>query len=153
MEDKNNTNNSSTIIKEVIEFFGHENIKATHKTTMEITKDDYLTPRGDCIIGIKASKSCRDISNEFKMLLKGGHKVKVTIEVDGIRDVFFGYGSSKLILKSENSIVIRKSDFIDERTILIKSEKAANDIDRRIIKKLKNPKKKGIMILEIIKER
>ncbi len=34
--------------------YGHPNIKATHVKTLEITKDDGLSERGDCIIGIKA---------------------------------------------------------------------------------------------------
>ena len=33
-----------------IEFYGHPNIQATHQKTIEITKDDYLTHEGYCII-------------------------------------------------------------------------------------------------------
>lgn len=136
-------------IREVIIVSGHENITATHETTLEFTKDDYLTPRGDCILGIKATKACKDFSEIFKKLLKFGCKVKVTIEVDNLKDEFFAYGSPNLILESENSIVIRKSNFIDERTLLILSEKSAKDIDRKIVEKLKNPDKEAIITFEI----
>ncbi|HIP75502.1 MAG TPA: DUF371 domain-containing protein, partial [Thermococcus paralvinellae] len=44
------------MMREIIHCYGHENIKATHKSTLEITKEDFLTPRGDCIICIKADK-------------------------------------------------------------------------------------------------
>ncbi len=33
---------------------GHPNILATHKTTLEITKDTEVTGEGGCIIAVKA---------------------------------------------------------------------------------------------------
>ncbi|HIP58595.1 MAG TPA: DUF371 domain-containing protein, partial [Archaeoglobus profundus] len=38
-------------MKEVITAWGHPNITAKHRTTLEITKDEELSIRGDCIIG------------------------------------------------------------------------------------------------------
>ena len=35
--------------------YGHKNVRGTHKTTFEITKDKDLTERGTCIIGVNAS--------------------------------------------------------------------------------------------------
>ncbi|MEM2324735.1 MAG: DUF371 domain-containing protein, partial [Archaeoglobaceae archaeon] len=37
--------------------FGHSNITAKHRTTFEITKDQEISKRADCVIGVKASKS------------------------------------------------------------------------------------------------
>ncbi|RLF17024.1 MAG: DUF371 domain-containing protein, partial [Thermoprotei archaeon] len=37
------------IVEEIIAW-GHPNIRALHRSTMEITKEPYVTPRGDCII-------------------------------------------------------------------------------------------------------
>ncbi|MHA1410910.1 MAG: DUF371 domain-containing protein, partial [Candidatus Odinarchaeia archaeon] len=45
---------------------GHENITATHPTTLEITKDMKLTPRGDCIIAVGSEKALFDFSDEIK---------------------------------------------------------------------------------------
>ncbi|MGB9674949.1 MAG: DUF371 domain-containing protein, partial [Nanopusillaceae archaeon] len=42
-------------MKFVINVKGHKLVKATHKSTLEITKDNFLTERGDCIIGINSS--------------------------------------------------------------------------------------------------
>ena len=39
---------------EIVIARGHPNIRATHKTTLEVTKEKELSPRGDCIIGICA---------------------------------------------------------------------------------------------------
>ncbi|MEM5832867.1 MAG: DUF371 domain-containing protein, partial [Candidatus Aenigmatarchaeota archaeon] len=60
--------------------------------------------------------------------------------------------SPALKLTNDKSIVIRKSDYIDDRTAAILSTKAAIDIDRRIIEKLKNENKQFKIIFEIEKE-
>jgi len=56
--------------REVIHCRGHENVKATHRSTLEITTEDFLTPRGDCIICVSADKSLRDLSDDFKEALR-----------------------------------------------------------------------------------
>ncbi len=126
---------------------GHKLIKAKHKTTIEITKEDFLTEKGDCIIGIKADKACFDLKDEVKMALKQGKKVKIVLEVNGIRDEVIGFGSKELILESKTSIVIRKSSFIDDRTVAIKANKSAADLNRRLVEELKNPDAKLIVRL------
>ena len=45
--------------------FGHPNIVANHKTTLEFTKEKHLSPKGDCIVGINANKSIKEIAFEF----------------------------------------------------------------------------------------
>ena len=42
---------------ETLEAYGHRNIRATHRSTFELTKDDYLTHRGDCIIVLRLLKA------------------------------------------------------------------------------------------------
>ena len=42
--------------------YSHANVIGSHKTTIEITKDNYLTKKGDCIVGINSSKGCIDLS-------------------------------------------------------------------------------------------
>ncbi len=53
-------------LKEEVTASGHENIEATHPTTLEITKERGLSRRGDCIIAVGADKSLADFSEEFK---------------------------------------------------------------------------------------
>ena len=124
---------------EVVKAYGHENVKAEHKTTIEITKDDYLTPRGDCIIGIRANKSLNELSSTFKEIAKKEDSIILAIFIaDEVYDVVIGKGSSNLISNSRK-IIIRKSKYIDDSTIMIKSNKAAKDLNRKLIDKLKNP--------------
>ena len=130
---------------EKIEFYayGHEAIKATHKSTLEITKDPFLTERGDCIIGIRSSMACNDLPNNMKNLIKSNDaRVILVIDVDGFREYIFGYGSEKLTLKSDTSMVIRKSTYIDDRTLMIRANKSARDISRKLVNSIKNNNKK-----------
>ena len=127
-------------MKLVIKAKGHKLIKATHKSTLEITKENFLTEKGDCIIGINSTHSVKDLPQDLKEHLLNEGKIKIEIKVDDLIDIIIAYGSKNLKLSNEKSIVIRKSDYIDDRTLAIYSNKSAKDIDRRIIEKLKEEK-------------
>ncbi len=132
------------LIEKVIAY-GHKNITAKHKTTLEITKDAEISKRADCIIGVKADKGLADFSEEFKRLARRDDaKIKVVLEVDGVRDVIIGRGSKSLTFEHESDIVIRKSTYTCGRTLMIKADKASIDIDERIRRAMQNPKKKLI---------
>ena len=53
-------------ITEFITAFGHKNVRATHRTTLEITKDEELSVRGDCIVAVAADKGFFDLKPKFK---------------------------------------------------------------------------------------
>jgi hypothetical protein len=129
---------------------GHENIEATHLTTLEITKEVHLSRRGDCIIAVAADKSLPDLSEEFKeSLRKPSAKLTLTIEANGITAQINAYGSPKLILTHPSDMVVRKSSYIDDRTLAINADKAAADLPRKLVEKLRNPKQKARIILKI----
>ena len=136
------------MIKETIICYGHKNVKATHRSTLEITKEDYLTPRGDCIICIKANKGLKELSDEIKEALKSGKKVKIRITADDIVDELEAVGDERLTFENEISMVIRKSEYVDGRTLAIRANKAARDIKRELVEKLKNPEQR--VVVEII---
>jgi hypothetical protein len=127
------------MMKETIHCRGHPNVKATHRSTLEFTKEDYLTPRGDCIICIKADRGINDLSEEFKKALREGRKLRIRIKVGELEDEVLAEGSTELILDHQYSMVVRKSTYIDRKTLAVRANKAARDIDRRIIEMLKNP--------------
>ncbi len=128
---------------------GHENISAKHKTTFEVTKEKEVTPRGDCIIGVDADKSLRDIPEEVKILLKRGLKFEVEIFLPdyGLKDVLTGYGSERLRLDHPTDVVVRKSSYVCPRTLLVSSTKAARDINREIVEMLKDRKTEVVITL------
>lgn len=130
-------------ISEVVIAWGHENILATNLNTFEITKDRHLTKKGDCIIGVAANKNFNDLSKKFKKFMqKYGTKIVITIEVDGERVLVKAEGNPKLTFKHSSDMVVRKSNYTCSRTLAIKSNKAANDLPRNFIEKLKNPHKR-----------
>ncbi|MEM5803501.1 MAG: DUF371 domain-containing protein [Candidatus Aenigmatarchaeota archaeon] len=134
------------ILEEIIAY-GHPLVLAKHKSTIEITKEVFLTKKGDCIIAVNASKSCFDLNEKTKGILKEGKKIKFVFEANGIKDELIAFGDKNLLLESTVSFVIRKSDFIDERTIAVKANKAAFELKRELIKELKNPNTKLIIRL------
>jgi hypothetical protein len=126
-------------ITEIIDAYGHENIRATHKTTLEITKESTLTKRGDCVIAVGATKGAKDLSAEFKEAMKRQDaQITIKIEASGIREVVKARGSTQLLFTHPTDMVVRKSNYICDRTIAIKANKAARDISRKLIQKIQN---------------
>ncbi|WP_297521350.1 DUF371 domain-containing protein [Thermococcus sp.] len=140
------------MLREVIHCRGHENVKATHKSTLEFTKEDHLTPRGDCILCIEADKGINDLSEEFKAALKTGKRLLIRTKVGNLVDEVLAEGSPDLILDHEYSMVVRKSTYIDGRTLAVRANKAARDIDRRVVELLKNPETVAEVELIILDE-
>jgi len=136
-------------VKEEIIAYGHPKITATHTTTLEITKAEEIKKDADCVIAVKANKACIDLSKEMKNALKDGRKIEITIEAEGEKDKITAYGSPALKLNHPEDIVIRKSDFIDSRTLAILANKAANDIKQDLIEKLRDIKTQVKITLEI----
>lgn len=125
-------------ILDTINATGHPFIQCSHSTTIELTKEDYLTKKGNCILGIKASKACFDLIPELKRKILNGDKIEVIIKADDIFDSFYGYGSKSLTLLSKKDMVFRKSNFTCDKTVLINCTKSSIDLNRSLIKKLTN---------------
>ena len=138
------------VIKDIVSAYGHENILCTHNSTIELTKSKTLTTRGNCIIGINASKACIELNPELKKSIKKGKKVKVTLKVEDLIETFYGSGHKDLNLLDSNDMVFRKSKYICDRTILINCTKSSRDLNRVLIEKIKNSKKRFFIILEVI---
>ncbi|WP_067960540.1 DUF371 domain-containing protein [Nitrosopumilus sp. Nsub] len=135
-------------MKYEIEFFGHENIRSNHKNTIEITKESHLTPRGDCIVGVSANSSCKDLPEELKNKLKNPENTfEFLFKVEGIEFSLKGKGHPNLTLTHQEDIVLRKSDFTCPRTLSVKCDKASDLVPREMVTKLQNPKTKGLLII------
>jgi uncharacterized protein len=125
----------------IFKIFGHINMLATHPTTLEFTRDLELTKRGDCIVGVNA---------DFKITKEvlSAKKIKVTIACSGVSDYITADVNPDF--SDMHEIVIRKSGFLSKRTLGINADKAAIDIDRRIIEKLKNPDNFALVKIEVL---
>ena len=104
------------------------------------TKETHLSKTGDCIVAVAADKAAADLSQTFKdALRKPNAKLTITIDADGLTEQINASGSPKLILTHPTDIVIRKSDYISDRTLAIHADKSSNDLPRELVEKLKNP--------------
>jgi hypothetical protein len=127
---------------EVLYACGHENVQSSNKTTFEITKDPFLTKRGDCIIAVNSTKGAADLKSEFKEIAGSeGAKITITIEVDEEIETVNALGSRQLSFTHPTDLVVRKSNYICERTLAIRADKAAGDLSRKLVEKLRNPQK------------
>ena len=127
---------------------GHENVLSLHKSTFEITKDKDLSLSGDCIIGLDIDKSMEDFPKEFKeKLANDDTKVIVELKTPNASDSIEGFGHHDLSLSHPTDIVCRKSTFVCSRTLMIKSNKAAIDLNRDLLKDLANGESMEVNII------
>lgn len=137
-------------MEEEITFQGHINVLSLHSRTIEITKDPNLTKKGDCILGVSANKACNDLNSSLKdRLKKSSTFVKISIVVDPFVFELSGYGSNTLEVSHGHDIVLRKSNYVDSRTLAVSCDKSAFDIPRNLVSLLTNPETKGIMRISV----
>jgi len=137
-------------IAETIFAYGHRNIQVTHKSTLEITKENRLSKKGDCIIAVSADKAVADLSLEFReSLRKKNAKMTMLIEVGGIVEVVNAFGSRRLVLTHPTDIVVRKSSYVCSRTLAINADKAAWGLSRKLAERLRDPKQKVRITLTV----
>lgn len=149
--------------------YGHENIIAKHKTTFEFTKDEELSLNGDCIIGVRSNFSLPSLKSFIKSL---GSNKKITITIETLDYNKSGYNNKKSngeIMKkqkndekfiekinceinpdfnSDREMVIRKGDFISERTFAIRADKGACEVNARVVNFLKDGNAVIVVCLE-----
>ena len=132
--------NSTLKVTEVLFAAGHPNIIGRHRTTFEITRDNELTKRGDCVIAVRASRGLNDLSAQFKNLCRNENAIiTVMLQAGEIEESIEGMGSPRLTLSHMSEIVGRRSTYTSERTLMIRADKAACDISRDLINALKSP--------------
>lgn len=133
------------MVQDEVTFYGHPNIRSLHAKTLEITKDERLTPKGDCIIGVEANKACADLDESFKHRLKSNSSiVKIEIMVGDESFLILGMGDERLSMLNAHDIVIRKTNFVCPRTMSILCDKASSDLPRKLVSMLQDQETKGI---------
>ncbi len=105
----------------------HANVQASHESTLEVTCEDRLTPRGDCIVLTSSThdpralaEACPEGWEGFLIVVTrfGSFWVKGTCAPKGVGCSF----------------VLRKSSEVKERTLMIGVDKAAKDLPRATVK-------------------
>ena len=137
-------------ITEIIFAYGHKNIQAAHVSTLEITKEAQLSKKGNCIVAVSADKAVADLSPEFtENLRKENVRMTMLIEAGEVAEVVNAFGSQRLILEHPTDVVLRQSSYICSRTLAIRADKAACDLSRKLVKKLRNSEQKVKITLTV----
>jgi hypothetical protein len=135
---------------EKIRCFGHRQVTARHPTTFEVTTEDHLSPRGDCIIGIAAESGASDLSPDFKELLcRDDATLSTLLACDDLQVLVRSRGSRDFSLDHPCDLVWRRSSFVCGRTIGIGSDKAARDLPREMVDLLRQGKELEIIMTVI----
>ena len=117
--------------------YGHENVIGEHKTTVEITTEDFLTKQGTCIVGVQATQKLSELSSEIRALASSETtKIVLMMEVAGIKEQVTGTGGNALTYSDSVSMVARTSLFQCGRTLMINADKAASNLSREFVELL-----------------
>jgi hypothetical protein len=115
-----------------------------------VTKDEHLGLKGDCIIGVRASKGCADIDEKIKRLLKlDDSVVRMEIIIGNESFSVTGRGDSRLTLLNQHDIVIRRSRFVCPRTMSVMCDKASSDLPRKMISMLQTNDARGLLRVSV----
>lgn len=124
-------------IQETLRCRGHPNITARHPTTLEVTREDHLSSRGDCIVGIGSDKGAAGLSPLFvKALARDDALLVSRFSCQGTVMEIISRGSSAMTFTHPADLVWRKSMFVCGRTVGIRSDSAAGDFPRDLVRLL-----------------
>ncbi|MDX1746136.1 MAG: DUF371 domain-containing protein [Halobacteriales archaeon] len=121
-------------MEETVRAVGHNNVTARHSSTFEVTTDEFLTPAGDCILGIRADRAPAEFEPAFvEACTAPDVTIQATLRVAGHTQTITGRGHPDLTFDSTRSLVARTSEYVDDRTVMVEADHAAGDLDRQIV--------------------
>jgi len=128
---------------------GHKNITSKHRTTLEITKEKELGPKGDCIVAVSADKGFSDLTEEQRGTLRCS-AISVTFECGGMSWRVRGKGTKGLAMEAPTEMVIRKSSYECPRTLMVNSDKASCDMPKDMVECLSDPQNDVVIVIETL---
>ncbi len=109
---------------------GHAAIAGTHDKTLELTRDDQVTRRATCVLGV-------DSDHDDAALLALWGDVEVTLECGQFTDTFEATVTPFFL--GDDSLVFRRGPALRGRTFAGDSSKTAADIARPLVHALTDP--------------
>ena len=104
-----------------------------------VTTEKFLTPRGDCIAAIESEKGLNDLCYHLKKAVKNDDsKVTFSLVVENSSFTIKGRGDNKISMKHPTDIVVRKSSYVCDRTLMVDADKAACDMDPLLLRMLRD---------------
>ena len=128
------------VFPSIFHAYGHPAILSTHPTTLEITTSSELTHRGDCVVAVKSSCAVRNLPIDLKRALSSSSgRGRLQLQVGPFEFTVEGRGDPRLTFSHETDLVVRKSGFISDRTLMIRADKSSMDIPREMVRLLQVP--------------
>jgi uncharacterized protein len=130
---------------------GHSAVLSTHRTTLELTKEAALSKNGNCIVAVGSSAGLRDLPEAMKDALSSDTcRARLTLMLGDHRFSIDGDGAQGLTFSHPTDIVVRKSGFVSDRTLMVHADRAAADLPRSLVELLQDPGRK--VLVELIVE-
>ena len=126
-----------TMVRFVFYARGDPRITALHPTTLEITREEIKSDYGDCVVATSAEVGLAGLPEELKRAARQGAEMVMMIEAGGLVERVRGRGHPSLTFSSESEMVLRRSQYVCERTLMVSSDKAAVDLERALVEQLK----------------
>ncbi len=129
---------------------GHQAVLSTHLTTLELTKETDLSKNGDCIVAVGCSVGLKDLPEPMKKALSSAAcRARLTLKLDTHRFAIEGRGAPGLTLSHPTDIVVRKSGFASDRTLMVHANRAAADLPRSLVELLQDSSRKVFVELAV----
>jgi hypothetical protein len=124
-------------LRETFKARGHPNITASHRTTLMVTREPDVTLRGDCIVAVAAEKGLRDLDRRVKeAMCSRDAGIRLILQADGLTFQVSGRGDPRLTLSHPTDMVTRRSSYVCDRTLMVGADKAAYDLEPRLVRML-----------------
>jgi len=121
-------------------FYGHKNISAKHKTTLEITRSSRLSRNGDCIIGVSSNFDPGKIKRQLQY-----PKLQLKLQANNLEEIIT-FKPNKSFFDTEE-LVIRLGHFTSPRTLGTDANKSSKYLSLKFKKLLKDETQKVIATL------
>jgi len=129
---------------------GHPAVLSTHATTLELTKEASLSRNGNCIVAVGSSAGLRDLPEAMKSALcSEACRARLTLMLGDHRFSIEGDGARGLTFSHPTDIVVRKSGFLSERTLMVHADRVAADLPRSLVELLQDPGRKILVELAV----
>ena len=127
------------VFPSIFHAYGHPAILSTHPSTLEITTTHELTRRGDCVVAVKSSGAVRNLPEDLKRVLSSSRgRARLALRVGPFEFTLEGRGDPRLTFSHDTDLVVRKSAFISDRTLMIHADKSSIDIPRDMVRLLQD---------------
>ena len=122
--------------------FGHQHITAQHKTTLEFTQENEVSPQGDCLV----ARSVDFDPAKMRSFMQHVSRVRITIQASDVMDTLECIPNPDFFDTKE--LVVRMSGVQTSRTVGIHATKSARMLNPALVERLRNPEQTVVILFE-----